>query len=244
MLQSLLSGLESLCILVLYNPFRVMVALLFLFIAKRIILRLFFPGSTTVAAKIPTYLPFGIDWIAWSIYHNATSQDIVLWNHMFSNYGRRAYPYTVEAILGSERVIFTADHENMKAILATQFNEYGKGEKFHRDWRPFLGDSIFATDGRQWQDARHLIRPLFLRERIEGLAVFEKHTIKLLKFLGGPKGQSREVDVVGFFFRFTLDVATDFLLGAGVNSLDNPKEKFAVAFAEVQRMQRLIAVSG
>lgn len=31
--------------------------------------------------------------------------------------------------------IMTVDPENIKAILATQFNDYGKGEEFHAAWK-------------------------------------------------------------------------------------------------------------
>jgi hypothetical protein len=30
--------------------------------------------------------------------------------------------------------INTVDPENIKAILATQFNDFGKGEEFHKAW--------------------------------------------------------------------------------------------------------------
>ena len=30
--------------------------------------------------------------------------------------------------------IMTLDPENIKAILATQFNDFGKGEEFHNAW--------------------------------------------------------------------------------------------------------------
>ncbi len=217
---------------------------LMLYVCYRVVLRFFAPSPLSVAPRVPTYLPFGIDFVAWSVYHNSSHKDIILWRKLFSRYGRGIAPYTVEVQLGSERVIFTADHENMKAILATKFAEYGKGPKFYDDWKDFLGNSIFATDGRQWEDARHLIRPLFLRQRIEDLNVFEKHTTKLVTMLSGPYGEPCEVDVMNLFFRFTLDVATDFLFGAPLNSLENPEEEFAVAFAEVQRVQRLITVAG
>ena len=31
--------------------------------------------------------------------------------------------------------ITTVDPENIKAILATQFHDYGKGEEFHAGWK-------------------------------------------------------------------------------------------------------------
>jgi len=39
------------------------------------------------------------------------------------------------------RLILTADEENIKAILATQFGDYGKGAQFNSEWHDFLGDS-------------------------------------------------------------------------------------------------------
>lgn len=139
----------------------------------------------------------------------------------------------------STRAIMTKDPENIKALLTGQFADYGKGEPFHRDWKEFLGDSIFATDGELWSRSRQLIRPMFARERIVDTEVFEKHVQKLIPLLGGstsPKG-SRVVDVGSLFFRYTLDAATDYLLGQGTDSLENPATRFAEAFRYVQQRQ-------
>jgi hypothetical protein len=53
-------------------------------------------------------------------------------------------------------LILTEDHENIQAILATQFEDYGKGDRFHEEWKPFLGESIFTTDGDSWKASRKL----------------------------------------------------------------------------------------
>ena len=37
----------------------------------------------------------------------------------------------------------TDEPENIKAVLATQFGEFGKGPQFHEVWKDFLGESIF-----------------------------------------------------------------------------------------------------
>jgi cytochrome P450 len=229
---------------VVHHPWRFAIYLALLYLTRGFLTRLLAPHSLSIAPRIPTYLPFGIDFILWSAYHNSINRDLDLWSKIFHRYGRGTSPYTAEVVLGNDRVIFTADHENIKAILATKFGEYGKGPKFYHEWKEFLGDSIFATDGRQWQEARALIKPLFLRQRIEDLAVFEKHTAKLTRMLQDERGRPMEVDVKDLFFRFTLDVATDFLFGQPINSLDNPREQFALAFAEIQRVQRTIVVAG
>lgn len=52
------------------------------------------------------------------------------------------------------------------------------------------------------------------------------------------------IDMGPLFLRYTMDVATDFLFGRSTNSLENPKERFAEAFSEVQRMQNIFVRAG
>jgi cytochrome P450 len=176
------------------------------------------------------------------------------WEGYFRDFGRGRH--TVECNPAGMRFIFTADPENMKAILATQFQDYGKGQPFHEDWKDFLGDSIFTTDLQQWHDSRHLLRPQFIKDRVSDLEVFEKHVQVLMTAIanGGIQGVpgtatdgvgcGREMNVSDLFFRYTLDSATDFLLGHSVGSLEVPKQEFAEAFSEVQRVQNIIARAG
>lgn len=145
-------------------------------------------------------------------------------------------------ILGNVRFITTADPENIKAILTTQFADYGKGERFHKEWEKFLGDGIFTTDGAQWHDSRQLIRPMFVREKVGDLDLFERHVQKMISLVG--PGDGRMVRIDDLLFRFTLDAATDYLLGNSVGSLDDHLSDFAAAFNEVQRVQALKSRAG
>lgn len=144
--------------------------------------------------------------------------------------------------MGTIRVIFTADPENIKAILTTQFAEYGKGEQFHKEWEQFLGDGIFTTDGAQWHDSRQLIRPMFVRERVGDLELFERHVQEMISLVG--PGDGRMVRIDELLFCFSLDTATDYLLGDSVGSLKDQTSDFAAAFNEVQRVQALITRAG
>lgn len=180
--------------------------------------------------------------------------DLQGWRKVFADGGKGGW--TVDVRPAGQRMIVTADVENIKAILASQFGDYGKGEPFHKDWSDFLGDSIFTTDGDLWHGSRHLIRPQFIKDRVSDLDTFERHVQVLMRAIanGGVKGvpgvatdnvaQGRVLDVSNLFFRYTLDSATDFLLGNSVNSLEIPKQEFAEAFGEVQRVQNIIARSG
>ena len=166
------------------------------------------------------------------------NQALELWDWMFDVTGGKAKnSYTCELhLLAAERVIFTADVENTKAILTTQFQDYGKGTQFHHEWKAFLGDSIFTTDRQQWHDSRNLIRPMFQRERVADLDLVETHVRKVINLMGPGDGRMVKLDKI--FFRFSLDASTDFLYGRSTNSLDRESE-FATWFDEVQRVQVL-----
>ncbi|KAH8899651.1 cytochrome P450 [Thozetella sp. PMI_491] len=149
-------------------------------------------------------------------------------------------PNCVEiSVSGGVRFLLTREPEHVKTVLTTKFGEYGKGPNFHRVWSPFLGDSIFTTDGQQWSDSRALIRPMFVKDRVRDLEIFEKWTQKMMASMSAP---GETVDMMDLFYRMTLDVTTDFLLGNSVNSLGNPKHEFVSAFQEVQRIQMLLTI--
>ncbi|KAK2610967.1 hypothetical protein N8I77_004352 [Diaporthe amygdali] len=212
------------------------------------------------ALKISHKLPWALDFIYAAIQATIHHKNLENWQEFFTKAGAGSSgnsAYTVEVHALVRRVVFTADPENIKAILATQFGEFGKGEQFHEEWEEFLGDSIFATDGQTWHTSRQLLRPQFIKDRISDLHCFESHLETLFRAMangGALNGEDQQVnmgavhgrkmDISDLFFRYTLDVATDFLLGKDVKSLSNPREEFADAFNEVQHVQNIITRAG
>ncbi|KAG6261874.1 hypothetical protein E4U47_008086 [Claviceps purpurea] len=199
---------------------------------------------------VSTWMPFGLDIIYRSVQALQTNATMDIWRGFFL--GGRRNCATVEARIINERVVFTVDPNNIKAILASQFSDYGKGKAFHDEWHEFLGDSIFATDGASWQNSRQMLRPLFTKDRVSDLQCFETHMETLFRAIangGALEGENQPVDmkkvngqvldIADLFYRYTLDVATDFLLGADVKSMSNPKQEFAEAFNNVQRFHNL-----
>ncbi|PHH73295.1 hypothetical protein CDD80_3913 [Ophiocordyceps camponoti-rufipedis] len=181
------------------------------------------------APKIDSFVPLGLDVVVRGI--------IALRRHKIFQHWRDDYfppgIWTVETTIVGQRTIFTADPENIKAILSSQFIEFGKGPAFHNEWKPFLGDGIFAVDGSLWQTSRQLLRPQFTRSRVSDLDCFEAHFQTLLTVMNR---QGPIVDMSDLFLRYALDITTDFLLGAGVDSLTSRDQAFATAFDEVQRI--------
>jgi Cytochrome P450 len=84
----------------------------------------------------------------------------------------------------------------------------------------FLGDGIFNADSHIWSNARALLRPQFHRQRVSDLHVFEDHISKMMDLL---PTDGKTIDLMEWWFRFTLDASTDYLFGESVESLVNPK---------------------
>ncbi|KAL2374834.1 cytochrome P450 alkane hydroxylase [Blastomyces gilchristii SLH14081] len=202
------------------------------------------------APVVPTYLPVGLDFICKSFKAAGKREELKFWRDQLAALPLpNGDPSSTLEINGNStfRAIYTVDPENIKAVLTGQFADYGKGQRFHEEWREFLGDSIFATDGELWSRSRHLIRPMFARDRIVDTENFEKHIQKLIPYLEGNNnkpGKGKVVDVAALFFRFTLDAATDYLLGQSVDSLDDPKTVFAESFQYVLHRQSTLFRAG
>ncbi|KAH8664469.1 cytochrome P450 [Xylariales sp. PMI_506] len=205
------------------------------------------------AHRLHASFPFGIDMIVKQLRASRRHQNL----ERFESLIRGSPNFTVEGTILGKRFVLTADPENIKAILATQFTDYGKGEPFHEEWKEFLGDSIFTTDGDKWHTSRQLIRPMFVKERISDLECFESHMQTLFKAiangqaLDGPMqevdieaGDGKVLDISDLFFRYTFDVVTDFLLGKDLQTLTTPQERYADAFNEVQRAQAIRTRAG
>ncbi|KAL6830448.1 cytochrome P450 [Trichoderma afarasin] len=143
------------------------------------------------------------------------------------------------SLTGSKRVLITRDPEQIKAILATNISSFGHGPMWHKLWRPFLGDGIFAVDGQLWHDSRAMIKPMFVRDRLRNLAIFDTCTNKLLTKIPSA---GVTVDLKDLFYRWSMDTTTEFLLGENVNSLDFPDNDVLNAMHVAQRIQMFIFV--
>lgn len=132
-----------------------------------------------------------------SLAYTSQYRDLEFWALLYSKLPR-GRSRTVEMTIAAQRFIFTADPENIKAILAAQFEDYGKGEVFHKEWKDFLGDSIFTTDGEEWRNSRNLLRPQFVKTRVSDLDIFEKHLDVLISMMGG---NGEVVDISELFYR-------------------------------------------
>lgn len=144
--------------------------------------------------------------------------------------------YTIRAKMMLTYVYQTAEPENIKAILATKFEDWNLPDIRKSALIPLLGQGIFTSDGAAWQHSRSLLRPNFISTQIRNFTMFESHIQHLLKVI--PRDGST-IDLQDLFFRYTIDSATEFLFGESANSLAPGVSvafggRFAEAFTRAQ----------
>jgi hypothetical protein len=124
-----------------FSTSQIVCAVLVLFIAYRISSKLYVDARLRkLGARAPvrrSYYPLSADVVYEVISHVLADRLYEMWLKMFAKWAPTQW--TMEAGIG-ERVIVTAEPENIKAILANQFKEFGKGEAFHKDFYDFLGN--------------------------------------------------------------------------------------------------------
>jgi cytochrome P450 len=133
--------------------------------------------------------------------------------------------------------VLTNDPANVKALLSSQFGDFGVGLRRAEAFEPLIGHGIFTADGDSWEKARRLIRPSFARGQLDDISIFEPHLQNLLSRL---PTSSKAFDLQPLFQGLTLDVSTEFLFGESTNVLCSSKahsdgRSFAEAFDRAQK---------
>jgi len=134
--------------------------------------------------------------------------------------------YTLVAM--GRKLWFTREPENVKALLATNFKDFGIGSRF-RNLGTLLGQGIFTSDGALWEHSRALVRPSFTKTQVADLDTFETH---IQHFIAKIPRDGSTVDLQTLFFQLTLDSATEFLFGESVDVLRSPAGSEAQLFGQ------------
>ncbi|KAL1747391.1 cytochrome P450 [Schizophyllum fasciatum] len=160
-------------------------------------------------------------------------------------------------IMGDVRIC-TLEPDHVKAILATQFEEFEKGPVTFEIGLSLLGRGVFNSDGEMWKFHRTMTRPFFNKDKIAHFDIFDRHAEDILRQAKARQAQGFPVDFQDMIARFTLDAATEFLFGHDVGSagaglayppgapearspqfLSHPSNRFVEAFAEGQNLMAL-----
>ena len=131
------------------------------------------------ARRYPNWDPFlGIDLLLHfrrADYHGNRSEASV---ELHKQYGR-----TIKMKSLGPAYILTAEPQNIQAIAATKFNDFGVGPRRGDIGAPFLDRGVFTEDGDVWKHSRALIRPTFSRNEVADLGDFERHVGRFLALI-------------------------------------------------------------
>ncbi|TFK35037.1 cytochrome P450 monooxygenase pc-3 [Crucibulum laeve] len=161
-----------------------------------------------------------------------------------------------------ENRFFTCEPEHIKAILATQFDNFEKGPQFQEQMKAVLGTGVFNSDGEMWKFHRAMTRPFFSKDRISHFDIFDRHAADALGQLRARLREGHPVDIQDLASRFTMDSATEFLFSQDVRSLDaglpypyysplaelseardHPANKFSRAFDDASFINPILAAA-
>lgn len=160
---------------------------------------------STAFFSIPTLL---------TVLKKKRSGELVDWTHdRFEDIGS-----TFKIKLAGVQIFFTREPENIKGILATQFNDFALGTR-HAHFYPLLGDGIFTLDGEGWKHSRAMLRPQFAREQVAHVQALEPHLQYFAKHVKNFHGST--INLQDLFFKLTVDTASEFLFGESVGTLQD-----------------------
>ncbi|QIW94585.1 hypothetical protein AMS68_000103 [Peltaster fructicola] len=175
-----------------------------------------FPKRYAVWAGTQAPPPVGLDVTYREIKSFVFSKGVDLLDVLFESAFETA-GYTAQQ---EPKFFVTADPPNIQAMLATQFKDFDTGSLRRLSLGPFLGRSIFTSDGDFWEHSRALFRPQFSRENINDLEATEKASEALIAACGDTTNGWLQVALSPLFYNFTLDTATEFLFGESLDSQD------------------------
>ncbi|KAJ2921173.1 hypothetical protein H1R20_g15922, partial [Candolleomyces eurysporus] len=118
-----------------------------------------------------------------------------------------------------EDSIYTLEPEHVKRVLATDFDNFPKGERHIEALSGFLGSGVFSSDGDMWRFHRTMARPFFSRNRVTDLELFDRHIQSAISLMRQRMSAGYAIDFQDLMQRITVDSASEFLFGTSVDSL-------------------------
>ena len=136
---------------------------------------------------------------------------------------------TYSVTIAGNKMVHTIDPENIKAFLATQFDDFDVGWQRRRAMAPTMGEILLSADGARWHRYRAMLRPAFSRRQISAYETFKHDIDDLLCTL--PRDGST-VDLAPHFYRTALALGTRLLFDEPMSSLNPGFESSAEEFIE------------
>lgn len=176
--------------------------------------------------KAPVRDPFlGLDFVYERFIRGASPKSLAECTHDFRSLGST---YLVSR--WTTQSIHTCDSRNIKHILASRFEDFKLPDVRVSVLSELLGMGIFTLDGQAWSYTRALIRPALTKGKMASLPdILERHVQALLLHI---QGGGTKQNLQPLFFKVTMDVASEYLLGNSTGMLGANDSSRAMRFVE------------
>jgi cytochrome P450 len=146
------------------------------------------------------------------------------------------YGKTFRARIGGKDLILTADLENVKYFLQTNFTNYQKSNILKEVMTDMLGQGIFNNDGEAWKEQRQTASSLFHFNNLQAFVEVFKERANVMSEVIAKKLESGPIDMQDIFMRYTMDSIGELGFGVNISSLTGNEKamKFSHGFDYVQ----------
>ncbi|KAK0068699.1 cytochrome P450 3a7 [Biomphalaria pfeifferi] len=136
--------------------------------------------------------------------------------------------------------IVVCDLDLVKAVAVVHFNKF-VNRSATIEYEPPFRDILLNLKGEHWKRVRSIVSPTFTSGRIKKMATHVERNVKnLLEYLRQKQESGEEIELKETSGQFALDVIASIAFGLKVDSLKDPKNKFAVEAGKVVKPNLLL----
>lgn len=159
--------------------------------------------------------------------------DVRFYKTLFDRYGST---FTTHPLL--RPLVMTADPENVKAILATQYEDFNIGFARTELGQQYMRKGVFTTQGAAWHESRTYLRPAFNKATYVDLDYLEGNFKLLLQTV---PSDGEKFDLQPLLFAYTLNNISSMLFGVTVEDLGYSEAKLQ-EFHDAEASMRVIGL--
>ena len=108
---------------------------------------------------------------------------------------------TWQSVSFGKKIVNSIDPDNLKSVLATDFDSWGLAPLRYPAASPFMGRGVFTSDGPFWQHARAQVKPILIKAQFVDFKRFDRH---LTQFISLMPRNGATVDVLPLLERLVL----------------------------------------
>lgn len=142
--------------------------------------------------------------------------------------------------LPTSKLFMVNDLKEVKKMMVEKPNEFPKHDVLHEVLKPLLGDSIFTTNGEEWQRQRDLLVPGFKQNSVDKVFVRMQQATQAMQQRLSQQANNDVFDIEPEMTLVTADIIFRAIMSTNINE-DEAREVLS-AFADFQKKSPFITL--